>query len=128
MNPSTLPEAIALAKKIDSTGLVIAPPFPFIEEVGKAVKKAELAGQDVFWEGKGAFTGEVDASQLASLGVKYVIVGHSERRRLGDTDEMVAKKFSAALRNGLIPILMNKALIISGSIFIIFFALAKAFL
>lgn len=104
-NPQTVEEAVSLAKAVDSEGVVIAPPFVFLEAVGKAIKKAALGAQDIFWEDKGAFTGEVSGSQLKNLGVKYVIVGHSERRRLGDTDEIVAKKIVAAFRNSIIPVL-----------------------
>jgi len=106
MNPATIEEAVVLAKSIDEDGLVVAPPFPFLHAVAAAVKYAKLGAQDLFWEDKGAYTGEVSGSQLAQIGVQYVIVGHSERRRhLGETDEMVAKKFLAALKNNLMPIL-----------------------
>ena len=106
MNPETIKEAVSMAKEIDSENLVICPPFTFIAEVSRAVKKSILGAQDLFWEDNGAHTGEISGSQLYSLGVKYVIIGHSERRRhLRETDEMVAKKVAAALRNGLIPIL-----------------------
>ncbi len=104
-NPQTLTEAVSLAKAIDDENLVIAPPYPFLETVGKVIKKASLGAQDLFWEDGGAFTGGVSGSQLKDLGVKYVIVGHSERRRLGDTDEVVAKKVAAAIRNNIIPII-----------------------
>ncbi len=86
-------------------GLIIAPPTIFLEEVKKNIQKAELGSQDLFWEEKGAFTGEVSASELKSLGVGYAIIGHSERRKLGETDEMVAKKIKAAAGAGLTPIL-----------------------
>lgn len=107
MNPATLVEAKALAKASDVDGLVICPPFLFIEEVGLKIKKAKLGAQDLFWENLGgAFTGEVSAEELKSLGVGYVIIGHSERRKnVGETDEMVAKKMDAALKAGLKPIL-----------------------
>src|SRR3989344_4482665 len=101
MNPATLEEALFLAMESDYKKAVVAPPFPFIEEVGKVLKKAKLGAQDLFWEEKGAFTGEVSAQELKNLCVEYVIVGHSERRhKLGETDEMIAKKLKAALENG----------------------------
>lgn len=106
MNPGTLKEAVALAKASDYKNVVMTPPFLFIEEVAKVLKKAKLGAQDVFWESKGAFTGEVSAQELKDLCVEYVIVGHSERRhQLGETDEMIAKKLKAAAENGLTPVL-----------------------
>ena len=116
MNPSTLEEALFLAMASDYKKVVVAPPFPFLEEVGKVLKKSELGAQDLFWDppqntfvggkSKDAYTGEVSAAQLKSVGVKYVMVGHSERRhKLGETDEMIAKKLKAALGERLIPVL-----------------------
>lgn len=106
MNPATLKEAVVLAKASDFKGVAIAPPFPFLEEVGKVLKKSALGAQDLFWEDRGAFTGEVSAKELKSIGVEYVIIGHSERRhKLGETDEMISKKLKAAIENGLTPVL-----------------------
>jgi len=106
LNPQTAKEAVDLAKKIDSENSVICPPFPFLGAVLKIIKKSKLGAQNVFWEDKGAYTGEVSAAMLKSFGVEYVITGHSERRRhLGETDEMISKKIKAALENDLIPIL-----------------------
>lgn len=106
MNPATLKEAVSLAKTSDYENVVVAPPFPFLEEAGKVLKKAKLGAQDLFYEEKGAFTGEVSAKELKDLCVEYVIIGHSERRhKLGETDEMIAKKLKAALDEGLIPVL-----------------------
>lgn len=107
MNPKTVEEAVALARATDVFGLVIAPPFPFLEAVGKELKNASLGAQDLFWENPaGAFTGEVSADELKALGVRHVIVGHSERRKnLGETDEMVAKKMKTAADAGLVPVL-----------------------
>jgi triosephosphate isomerase len=65
-----------------------------------------LGAQDVFWEDRGAYTGEVTADQLAELGVTLVEVGHAERRRLfAETDEMVAAKCAAVSRHGIQPLL-----------------------
>lgn len=105
MHPATVEEAVALARATDSPDLVLAPPFPFIKPVADAVRSSPLAAQDVSYEGSGAFTGEVSAAELVSLGVRYVIVGHSERRARGDTDEVVAKKMEAVLAHGMTPIL-----------------------
>lgn len=108
MNPVGLKEALPLAKISDYKNTVIAPPFPFLREVGKVLKKSKLAAQDLFWENPpagGAYTGEVSASELRGAGVSYVIVGHSERRSLGETDEIIAKKAKTALASNLIPII-----------------------
>jgi triosephosphate isomerase (TIM) len=105
MNPETAEEAAQLTKAIDAPNLIIAPPFPFLEIVGDTLKQGSLGAQDVFIEEKGAFTGEVSASQLASLNVKQVIVGHSERRRFGETDEMIAQKIIVLLAHKMTPIL-----------------------
>lgn len=83
--------------------VVICPPFIYLS--GLDSKKVKLGAQDIFWADKGAYTGEVSGKMLKSLGVKYVIVGHSERRaHLGETDEMINKKIKAALKLGLKPI------------------------
>ena len=64
-----------------------------------------VGGQDLYWEEKGAFTGEVSASLLKDAGCSFVIVGHSERRQyFGETDVMVNKKTKSALASGLVPI------------------------
>lgn len=83
---------------------VIAPPFPFIGEVKKNVSWAELGAQDVFSKdpvGGGSFTGEVSASMLRSLGVSYIIIGHSEKRKYSkETDEIINKKVLLSLKKG----------------------------
>lgn len=120
MAPSSLAEAEQILDSVDELlgswegkefSLVFCPPFVFTEEVGKILKtshllhQSELGAQDVFWEDKGADTGEISGPMLRKLGVRYVIVGHSERRwKLGESDEIVNKKLKAALRNELIPI------------------------
>jgi triosephosphate isomerase len=87
--------------------IVVAPPFTAISAAVESTKntKISIAGQDVYWEKEGAFTGEVSPAMLQEAGCRYVIIGHSERRQLfGETDEMVAKKTKAALASGLTPI------------------------
>lgn len=112
MNPKSTKEAKNLAhavergaKNTSKVEIVLAPPFPFIVSVAKIIKKSKLGAQDVFWgnppAGGGAYTGEVSANQLKSLGVRYIIVGHSERRALGENDEMVNKKLKAIFAAGI---------------------------
>ncbi len=107
MNPEKETDAIKLAKATDGEHVVICPPLPFLSEVSTAINKSALGAQDISTDPiTGPFTGEVSASQLRSMGIQYVIIGHSSRRsRDGETDEIVAKKIAAALDAGLIPIL-----------------------
>jgi triosephosphate isomerase len=107
-HPATVGEAARLAKKTvaaarraKNTEVVICPPYPFLRDVRSAGKGVPLGAQDVFWGEVGAHTGEVVASQLKDIGVSLVIIGHSERRALGETDEMVNKKVRAAFYGGL---------------------------
>lgn len=98
----------AVAKGINGVDVVVCPPFPYLAQVSAATKGCELVlgAQNVWFESEGAFTGEVSGAMLADCRVRYVIVGHSERRQLmGETDELVARKFSAAQEAGLLPIL-----------------------
>jgi triosephosphate isomerase len=88
----------------------VHPPFTDIRTVQTFVEseKVEIAlgAQNCHWEDKGAFTGEVSPAFLAKLNVRYVIVGHSERRELfGDTNEWVSKKLHAVLKHAMVPIL-----------------------
>lgn len=87
--------------------IVIAPPFTALYPVGQALKDTamELAAQNLNENSAGAFTGEISAGMLKELGCKYVIVGHSERRKLfGETNEVVGEKIGAAIRFGIRPI------------------------
>ncbi len=100
----------ALAGPSSRVDVVLAPPFTALPAVAHVLStqagRFALAAQNVFWEERGAFTGEISAPMLADLGCRYVIVGHSERRHLlGETDDMVNKKVHALLRHGLRPIL-----------------------
>lgn len=85
--------------------VVIAPPFPFIDAMKKSIPsdgKITLSGQNCHQEDSGAFTGEVSAPMLKSLGANYVILGHSERReQFSETDEILARKTDNALKNEL---------------------------
>jgi triosephosphate isomerase len=90
--------------------VVICPAFTSLRSIETLIDSDrlpyELGAQDVHWEEKGAFTGEVAPGMLEALRVRYVIVGHSERREhFGETDATVNKKVRAVLRHGMIPIL-----------------------
>lgn len=88
--------------------VAICPPFPYLSQVGGKLKGTAVAlgAQNLSQEASGAFTGEVSAAMLLDFGVRYAIVGHSERRSLyGETSELVARKFIAAQSAGLTPIL-----------------------
>lgn len=88
--------------------VAICPPFPYLGEAAAAVAGSPIlvGAQDVSSEDEGAFTGQVSGSMLADSGCRFAIVGHSERRSLnGESDALVAAKFIAAQRHGLVPIL-----------------------
>jgi triosephosphate isomerase (TIM) len=108
MNPSTGKEAKAifdetnrLASKSKKVTVVACAPYPFISLFKSTKPALKLGAQDVFFEQEGAFTSQVSADQLLSLGAGYVILGHSEKRAQGDTDEIVAKKARVALEKGM---------------------------
>ena len=87
--------------------VVICPPYLTLSDAGKALQgsQIELGAQNVHWAESGAFTGEVGPSMLLTIGCRWVILGHSERRQLfGETDEGVNQRLSASLAAGLKPI------------------------
>jgi len=113
-HPKTTSEALALfgavAKVPRAAGVTVAicPPFIYLEEMAREFKRMPSAtrlrlaigAQDIFWEEQGAYTGEVGPAMLRSLGAKYVIVGHSERRRFAkETDIMINKKIALAAKD-----------------------------
>ena len=118
-NPETEKEAVALfsatAKaKRGNVEVAVCPPFIYLESISRSFKKLPSAGkknfslgaQDAFWEEKGPYTGEVGPKMLKSLGLQYVIIGHSERRKwMHETDEMVNKKITLAIKDGMSVIL-----------------------
>lgn len=84
----------------------IAPPLPFFESVSKKIKSfGQLAAQDIFFASEGTYTGAVTPDILKSFGVKMAIIGHSERRALGETNEVVLDKIKSAYRSGITPLL-----------------------
>lgn len=108
---------VDLAKAVvdGSSGLVennvdvaVIPPFVYLSSVGQAISSGHVAlgAQDVYFEAKGAFTGEISPAMLKDVGCTYVLCGHSERRHvLGESDELINKKLTASLSGGLLPIL-----------------------
>ena len=100
-------ELNALLKAVDGVDVVVAAPFTALSATAEAARNTSIsvAAQDVYFEREGAFTGEVSAPMIQDSGAEFVIVGHSERRRLfGDTDEWVNRKLRAAITAGLTPI------------------------
>jgi triosephosphate isomerase len=94
----------------DRVDVVVCPPLTALRSVQTVIEsdylRIQLGAQNVHWEAAGAFTGEVSPEMLAKLGVRYVIVGHSERRQLfGEDDAAVARKLRAVLEAEMVPIL-----------------------
>lgn len=88
--------------------LFVLPTFPALPHAVRTLSPVGVAvgAQDLFWEDRGPYTGEVSGAELAELGCRFVEVGHLERRRhLGETDQVVAAKTAAAFRNGLVPVI-----------------------
>lgn len=114
MNPSTIDEAKKIVRKIRSvagrlehTDVVACPPLVFIPV---AISKRDpntlkIGAQTVSYEEGGPHTGEVSTVMLSGLGVKYVIVGHSEERAVGDTDEMISRRVKAVVESGMTAVL-----------------------
>jgi triosephosphate isomerase len=97
----------SMVKDIDDVEIVVAPPFTAVHAVAEAARNSNVgvAAQNLHWERQGAFTGEVSAEMVRESGAEYVIIGHSERRRLfADTDELVNRRLVAALGAKLTPI------------------------
>ncbi len=112
MNPISGKEAEKLftgvAKGFSSlkkTEVVICPPYLYLEKLKKISKKIILGAQDSFWGDIGPFTGEISGEMLKNIEVRYVILGHSDRRALGEDNFSINKKIKGALSIGLIPIL-----------------------
>jgi triosephosphate isomerase len=112
MNPQNLLEAKRLfnlvknkTKKIKKVKIVICPPFVFLPLLTPHSFYLKLGAQDIFWQERGAFTGEISPLMLKNFGCQYVIIGHSERREyLAETDKMINKKLKIALKTKLKPI------------------------
>ena len=112
---TTVPEGVALAKEVveaaaslpSDVELIVGTPFTHLASVAAALEGSNvgLSAQNCADEAKGAYTGEVSAKMLASVPVKYVILGHSERREYyGETNEKLVKKINLALSENIAPI------------------------
>ncbi len=110
LNPG---EASLLAKRLEdkitpkpNTVVVICPPFIALHPIAKELnhKKLALGAQNIHYMDEGPFTGEVSAAMMRGL-ITYAIIGHSERRAMGEDDRLIAKKLAAAVRNDVVPIL-----------------------
>jgi triosephosphate isomerase len=91
-----------------SVTVAVCPPFVYLQSVTNALRSSSIAvgAQDIYFESKGAFTGEISPSMLKDVGCTYCLCGHSERRHvIGETDELINKKVTAAIAGGLLPIL-----------------------
>jgi triosephosphate isomerase len=110
----TIREAVAfidafrdLVEGIDDVEIVVAPPFTAVHAVAAAASdsRIQVAGQDLYWESHGAFTGQISAGMLVEAGATHVIIGHSERRHVfGELDAEVGSKVRAAIAAGLTPV------------------------
>ncbi len=109
MNPPSLAEARTLFNrtklaggKLEKVETIICPPFPYLGVFAHSTTtRVSLGAQDVFWVNSARATGEVSPEMLKDMGVSYCVVGHSERRTLGESDEAVAKKAVAVVREGM---------------------------
>lgn len=111
----TIPEALSFVSELKSSlggisdiEVAVCPPFTALAPVVEALRGTGIAvgAQDVYWEEKGAFTGEISPLMLKDAGCRYVIIGHSERRQFfGETDGKVNMKVKAVLAHGLTPIM-----------------------
>lgn len=109
------PESLKLAKnlfnqikkavsKLKKIKVVVCPSFLHLIPLSSSLGKVLIGSQDVFYEPSGQFTGMIGYEMLFSTKVKYSILGHSEKRALGETDEEIAKKILVCLDNGIIPV------------------------
>ncbi len=115
MNPESIEEAKEIASEINkntklfkNTNVVVCPPFVFLNELSKIFsknKKISLGAQDIFIGQGGSHTGEVGSDMLKNLGVKYTIIGHSDRRESLDSEFLVKEKLFGALKDGFKAIL-----------------------
>ncbi|MDQ5948970.1 MAG: triosephosphate isomerase [Patescibacteria group bacterium] len=112
MNPSSLAEAKKIAgdvkrgvKNTKKTQVVLCPPFVYLYPLSGVPRTSVLLGsQNVFYEEAGSYTGEVSVSQLSQCKTSFVIIGHSERRAMGETDDQINRKVRAVTHEGMTAI------------------------
>jgi triosephosphate isomerase len=107
-NRALLDGLVSAVARIPAVKIAVCPPYPYLAQVQQTLSGTGMAwgAQDVSQHEQGAYTGEVSGAMLVDFGCRYVIVGHSERRTLfGETNDIVAQKYSSALKAGLTPIL-----------------------
>jgi triosephosphate isomerase (TIM) len=106
LNPQTLEEAKNLIKVFNKTKakhkVVICPPFVYLPLLKT---NHDLGVQDIFWQESGTFTGEISSTIAKQFGAEYAIIGHSERRNIGETDQQINLKVKASLAQKIKPIL-----------------------
>lgn len=112
MNPEDIESAKRIflsirkqAEKLRRTNVAICPPSVFIRDLCKIKQDVSIGCQNFFYEYSGPYTGEESILMLKNAGAEYAIIGHSERRALGETDEMISKKVSVALKEGVKAVL-----------------------
>lgn len=91
--------------KVRDTKIVLCPPFVYLDEFNLKNKNVELGCQDITNQENSKSTGQISPKMLLEFGVKYVIIGHSERRKIGETDEQINQKINICLNNKLKPII-----------------------
>lgn len=94
-------------KSFKKVGIIICPPFIYLENFASNLKRkaVKIGAQNMHWENKGSYTGEISPMMIKNIGAEYVIIGHSERRKyFRETNEIVNLKIKSALKNGLTPI------------------------
>ena len=113
MNPTSLNEAKKIftnirriASKTSKVQTIICPPFVYLNDLQKLVTgpRCVLGSQNIFWQFQGAYTGEISPAMISDLDIKYVILGHSKRRELGETNEEINQKVKLCFKYNLIPI------------------------
>ncbi len=105
LNPKTKEDAVKMARYSDYNGVVVCPPFIYIQTVKNTLSNADIGAQNCYLKKEGAYTGEVSADMLKDMGCSYVILGHSERREyFNETSSFVNQKIKYAIDQNLIPV------------------------